>query len=235
MVGSSDSVAMANTVICTAVAEAFRQAADALAGNADMDGAARSYAAELWQRHKRVVFNGDCYSVEWAQEAKTRGLPARSNMVDAIAALQTERAASLFAGHRVLNKRELESRAEVLYENYAKHIRIEARVMLQMAGKDYIPGVIRFINRLDKNMWVQKRLYDNVAALLERLECLRGEMERQTAAAEALPEAKAVAEAFRQRVVPVMEQLRQTVDRLEGLVDRQDWPVPAYEDLMFEV
>lgn len=235
MVGSNDSVAMANTVICTAVAEAFREVADALEGAENMDAAAREYAKMLWERHKRVVFNGDCYSIEWAAEANRRGLPALMGMVDAVGALQTEKAARLFEAHRVLSRRELQSRAEVLYESYAKHIRIEARVMLHMTGKDYIPAVIRFMNILDRGELVQRQLHEKIAGLLADVSRLRQELEQQTALADGLGEAKAVAEAFRGSVVPVMEQLRKAVDSLEMLVGRDFWPVPTYGDLMFEV
>ena len=235
MVGSSDSVAMANTVICTAVAEAFRQAADALQGASDMDGACRRYAGQLWQRHKRVVFNGDCYSAEWALEAQRRGLPALTGMVDAISALHMEKTVALFEGHRVLSRRELQSRAEVLYECYAKHIRIEARVMLHMAGKDYIPAVSRFLNVLDRSEPVQAALYGKIAGLLVQVSCLREELERETERADGLGDAKAVAEGFRSAVTPVMCRLRQAVDALEMLVGRDFWPVPTYGDLMFEI
>ena len=235
MVGSSDSVAMANIVLFTAMAEAFCQAADALEGAADMDAAARAYAKELWQTHNRVVFNGDCYSAEWAEEAKRRGLPVLPGMVDAIAALQTPKAAKLFETYRVLNGRELESRAEVLYENYAKRIRIEARVMLHMAAKDYIPAVIGYLATLDREEPVQRGLYEKIAGLLADTASLREELERQTALADGEKTAQTAAEAFRSRVVPVMGKLRQAVDDLEMLVGRQYWPVPTYGDLMFEV
>lgn len=235
MVGSSDSVAMANIVICTAVAEAFGEAVDALEGKTDRDEEARAYAKKLWQRHKRVVFNGDCYSAEWAEEAPKRGLPALKGMVDAIAALQTEKAAQLFETHRVLNRRELQSRAEVLYEMYAKRIRIEARAMLHMAGKDYIPAVIRYLNSLDPSHPVQRGIYEKISVLLTDAEHFREELEGKTAMVDRLREMRAVAEAFRSEVVPVMEALRSAVDRLELLVDRGYWPVPTYGDLMFEV
>jgi glutamine synthetase len=233
MVGASDSVAMTNTVLCTAVAEAFRQAADTLQGAEDMEEAARAYAKRLWQDHKRVVFNGDCYSEEWAREAEQRGLPKLKDMVDAIRVLQSHKTAALFAEHGVLSRRELQSRAEVLYESYAKHLRIEARVMVHMAGKDYIPGVIRFLNQLDQTQPTQGRLYATVSNLLEKADFYRQALEEQTMAAEGQPSARAVAEMFRDRVVPQMQALRQAVDGLELLVDRHFWPVPGYEDLMF--
>ena len=235
MVGSNDSVAMANTVIYTAVAQAFCQAADALEGSENMDAACREYAQVLWEKHKRIVFNGDCYSDEWKQEAANLGLPNLPSMVDAIPALLTENSMTMFEAHRVLSRRELQSRAEVLYEDYAKRTRIEARVMLHMAAKDYMPAVIRYLAILDRGEDVQRGLYEKISALLQRLEALRQELEEKTAAADALVDAGTVARAFRAQVVPVMEALRKTVDALEMLVARDFWPVPTYGDLMAEV
>ena len=235
MVGSNDSVAMANTVIYTAVAESFCQAADALEGASDMDAAARAYAANLWQQHKRIVFNGDCYSAQWRQEAERRGLENLQSMTDAVQALLAEPSVEMFEKFGVLSRRELESRAEVLYENYAKHIRIEARVMLEMTAKDYMPAVIRYLGVLDRGEPVQAELYNRISALLLQLRNLRGELAQKADEADGAGDAATVAHSFHDRVVPVMERLRGAVDALEMLVGRAYWPVPTYGDLMFEV
>ena len=235
MVGSSDSVAMANTVIYTALAESFCQAADALEGAADMENACRAYAKALWENHKRIVFNGDCYSAEWEKEARRRGLPNLPGMVDAIAALLTEKSVALFARFGVLSRLELESRAEVMYETYAKHIRIESRVMLHMVAKDYMPAVIRYMGILDRAEPVQRQLYERIAALLSQVDDLRRRLEQLAAEADGKQSASTVARELGQRVVPVMERLRGAVDALEMLVGRQYWPVPTYGDLMFEI
>ena len=118
---------------------------------------------------------------------------------------------------------------------YAKRIRIEARAMLHMAGKDYIPAVIRYLNSLDPGHPVQRGIYEKISILLADVEHFRGELEEKTAMADRLRETKTVAEAFRREVVPVMDALRRAVDQLEMLVDRGYWPVPTYGDLMFEV
>ena len=234
MVGSSDSVAMANTVIYTAVAESFCEAADALEGAADMDAACRAYASSLWEAHKRIVFNGDCYSAEWAQEANRRGLPNLPSMVDAVPMLLEAGSVAMFERFGVLSHRELESRAEVMYETYAKHVRIEARVMLHMVAKDYMPAVIRYMGILDRSEPVQSGLYGRIAALLSQVDELRRRLEELAADADSRSDAASVARQFRDRVVPVMERLRGAVDALEMLVGREYWPVPTYGDLMFD-
>lgn len=235
MVGSSDSVAMANTVICTMMAQAFCQAADALEGVEDFPTACRDYVSKLWKDHKRIVFNGDCYSAAWAQEARRRGLPELPSMVDAVSALCSEKSRELFEQFQVFSRRELESRAEVLYEQYAKRMRIEARVMLHMVSKDYIPAVIRFVNGLDRSQPVQQPLHQRITQLLQQLSDQKNALEELTLRADALEAVSAVARCFRDQVVPAMERLRGTVDSLEMLVDRQCWPMPTYGDLMFEV
>lgn len=235
MVGSMDSVAMANTVICAAVAEAFEEAVDALQGAQDPENAAREYAQMLWRRHQRVVYNGDCYSEAWAQEAKKRGLPCLQDMVAAVGTLLTEETRNLFAGQKILSRRELESRAEVLYESYAKHMGIEARTMLEMAGKDYIPAAIRFMNTLDCACGAQRRLHEEISALLERAAALREELEARLAAADGERHPLAVAMAFRDGVKPAMQALRETVDAMEMRVARRLWPVPTYGELLFDL
>ena len=235
MVGSMDSVAMANTVICAAVAEAFAEAADALQDAQDPEIAAREYAQMLWRQHKRVVYNGDCYSEAWAQEAGERGLPCLGDMVAAVGALGTEETRNLFAGQKILSRRELESRAEVLYESYAKHMGIEARTMLEMAGKDYIPAAIRFMNTLDREQGTQRRLYEELSALLDRAALRKEELAARIADADREKLPAAVATAFRDGVKPAMQALRAAVDAMEMLVARRFWPVPTYGELLFDL
>jgi glutamine synthetase len=223
---------MANTVICTMMAQAFCRAADALQGAQDPEKACRAYIAKLWKQHSRVVFNGDCYSAEWAQEAQRRGLPAFTSMVDAVSVLESRETRQLFTQFGVFSPPELDSRAEVLYENYAKRMGIEARVMLDMVAKDYIPGVISFLNTLDRSEPVQGQLYASIAGLLQQVSQLQQLLQQQSRASDAQSTSRAVAYAFRDSVVPVMARLRSAVDALEALVGRQFWPVPTYSDLL---
>ena len=108
----------------------------------------KEYAAE----HYRIVFNGNGYSDEWVEEAKRRGLPNLRSMVDAIPALVTDKAVSLYEKFGIYTRSELESRAEISYEAYAKAINIEARTMIDMASKHIIPAVIRAVQKLAESM-----------------------------------------------------------------------------------
>ena len=129
-------------------AEAFKEAADLLEKADDFDMAVHNLIKEMLTAHKRVVFNGNGYSDEWVQEAERRGLPNIRSMVEAIPALTTDKAVKLFEEFGVFTRAELESRAEVEYENYAKAINIEARTMIDMAGKQIIPAVIKYTTQL---------------------------------------------------------------------------------------
>ena len=136
MVGSSDSVSSPNVVLNTIVAEAFKQAADQLEKAEDFDMAVHDMIKELFAKHRRIIFSGNGYSDEWVEEAERRGLPNLKSGIDSVSALITEKAVHLFEKFSVYTKAELESRAEIEYESYAKTINIEAKTMIDMAVTD---------------------------------------------------------------------------------------------------
>ena len=247
MVGSSDSVASANTVLNTIVAEAFKEAADQLEQAEDFDMAVHDLIKELLAAHRRVIFNGNGYSEEWVKEAEQRGLPNLRSMVDAIPALVTDKAVKLFEEFGVFTRAELESRAEVEYESYAKSINIEAKTMIDMAGKQIIPAVIRYTTQLagsisavrnacpEADVSTQTELLLESSDLLAETKTALSALEDATARCAAMESGKDQALAYHSEVVPAMEALRTPVDRLEMLVDKELWPMPSYGDLIFEV
>ena len=144
MVGSRDSIAGPNVVLNTIVADAFAEACDVLEKADDFDLAVHDLIKKYATEHQRIVFGGNGYSDEWVAEAERRGLPNIKSMVEAIPALTTDKAINLFEKYKVFTKAELESRAEIKYENYSKAINIEARTMIDMATKQIIPAVIKY-------------------------------------------------------------------------------------------
>ena len=144
MVGSRDSISECNVVLNTIAAEAFKEACDRLEAAEDFDMAVHDLIKEYAIDHQRIVFNGNGYAPEWAEEAKRRGLPNLPSMVDAIPALTTPKAVKLFEEFHVFTKTELESRAEIQYEIYAKAVNIEAKTMIDIATKQIIPAVIKY-------------------------------------------------------------------------------------------
>ncbi|MDE7431487.1 MAG: glutamine synthetase III [Lachnospiraceae bacterium] len=247
MVGSSDSVASPNVVLNTIVAEAFCDIADELEKADDFEMAVHDLIKKLATEHQRIVFNGDGYSDEWVEEAERRGLPNIKTMVDAISALTTKKAVSLFEKFGVFTKAELESRAEVQYEAYAKAINIEAKAMVDIAGKQIIPAVIKATTQLsdsinsvkaaclDADISVQSELLVDTSALLSETKTALKNLEKVISEAAAKAEGKEQATYFKDVVKPAMQDLRTPVDKLEMIVDKDLWPMPSYGDLIFEV
>ena len=144
MVGARDSISSCNVVLNTITAQAFKEACDRLEAAPDFSLAVHDLIKEYATEHQRIVFNGNGYAPEWEEEAKRRGLPNLPSMVDAIPALTTEKAVELFESFHVFTRAELESRAEIQYEIYAKAVNIEARTMTDIATKQIIPAVIKY-------------------------------------------------------------------------------------------
>ncbi|MCI8525525.1 MAG: glutamine synthetase type III [Oscillospiraceae bacterium] len=247
MVGSSDSIAGANTALNAIVAEAFCEAADLLERSGSFEHDAKTLVARYMIDHSRILFHGNGYAGEWVREAARRGLPNFPSMVDAIPALMTEKSVRLFEKFGIFTRAELASRAEVMYETYAKTVNIEAQTMAHMAAKHYIPAVIHYITRLahsvnavrDASAYADVSVQEELLVQCsERLAAARKalkELEALTARTNAMEDVQAMACAFHEQVVPAMAALRAPIDELELLVDKDMWPVPTYGDLMFEV
>ena len=245
MVGSRDSIAGPNVVLNTIVADAFAEACDILEKADNFDLAVHDLIKKYATEHQRIVFGGNGYSDEWVAEAERRGLPNIKSMVEAIPALTTDKAINLFEKYKVFTKAELESRAEIKYENYSKAINIEARTMIDMATKQIIPAVIKYTKELadtinavkaaGADISVQSELLTEISALLvESKNALKALGEVTEKAAE-MEEGEEQARYYHFTVVPAMSALRAPVDKLEMVVDKEAWPMPSYGDLMFEV
>ena len=247
MVGSSDSVAGPNIVLNTIVAEAFKEACDILENADDFDMAVHDLIKKYATEHQRIIFNGNGYSKEWEEEAARRGLPNIKNMPDSVGALVTDKTVKLFEEFGVFTRSELESRADIQYDFYSKAINIEARTMMDVTGKQIIPAVIRYITALaesinavksvcDADVSVQTELLNEASDLLSdtkvRLQHLTDVTEKGSGMED---DNKAKAIFFNREVCPAMEALREPVDKLEMLVDKEMWPMPSYGDLIFEV
>ena len=247
MVGSSDCIATANTVLNTIVAEAFCEAADELEGSTDFTADANRVIAENLRKHSRVIFNGNGYSADWIAEAARRGLPNLPSMVSSVPSLTTDKAVQLFGKFGVFTRAELESRSEIMYETYTKVISIEARTMLHMAGKHYIPAVVRNCTRLaDSVCKVHTACPAAPTGVQETLLCQTSELLTKAASAEhhleglveqlgRMDNVHDMAVFCHDMIMPAMQDLRDPIDRLELIVDKDIWPVPTYGELMFEV
>ncbi|MCD8149321.1 MAG: glutamine synthetase III [Clostridiales bacterium] len=246
MVGSQDSISQPNVVLNTIVAEAFQEACDELEAADNFESCLHNLIKRQATEHQRIIFNGDGYSEAWIKEAERRGLPNIPSMVDAIGSLTTPKAIDLFGKFNVFTEPELRSRAEVLYENYAKSINIEARAMINIASKTLIPSVIKYITSLaesinavkaacDCDISVQTELLTECSALLSEAKVALSKLEEATDKGLAMEEGKAQAEYYRDTVKAAMADLRAPIDKLEIIVDKKMWPFPSYGDLIYEV
>ena len=245
--GSTASISGPNIVLNTIVAESFSYIADELEKADDFELAVHDLIKKLATKHSRIIFNGDGYSDEWVEEAKRRGLPNIKTMVDAIPALTTDKSIALFEKFHVFTRAELESRAEVQYEAYSKAINIEARAMIDIAGKQIIPAAIKATTQLansvntvksacaDADVSTQSDLLLEISGLLadtrkalEHLRVVTEEASNKNVGVER-------ATYFKDVVTVAMTDLRTPVDKLEMIVDKDLWPMPSYGDLIFEV
>ena len=247
MVGSSDSIASPNIVLNTIVAESFKEAADVLEVAEDFEEAVHDMIKKLFSSHRRIIFNGNGYSKEWVEEAKRRGLSNLPSMIDTIPALVSESSIKLFESFEVFTRKELESRMEIEYEAYSKAINIEAKAMIDIAGKSIIPAVIRYTTRLadsiiklktamvDIEPYAQSSILIDVNEHLKSAKLALENLIKLMDDAGEIAEADKHAEYMRKVIVPAMEELRKPIDELEMIVDKDLWPMPSYGDLLFEV
>ncbi len=245
MVGSRDSVAAPNIVLNTIVAEAFAEACDYLEKAENFNEAVQELIKKYATEHQRIVFNGNGYSDAWVKEAERRGLPHLRSTVEAIPALTTEKTVATFERFKVFTKAELESRAEIKFESYSKAINIEARTMIDMASKQFVPAVIKYTKTLGEavvfvmqagvDASVQRELLKEVQALLVETKNALKHLEEVTEKAAVMGEGEEKARYYHFTVVKAMEALRAPVDKLEMIVDKEAWPMPSYGDLIFEV
>ena len=244
MVPSSGCIADANTVLNTIAAEAFGAFADELEKAEDFETALHALIRREMTTHQRIIFNGNGYTDEWVAEATRRGLPNLRSMVDAVPELVKPASVALFAHQGVFTEKELRARADVSYELYAKTINIEALTMIDMAGKDIVPAVVRYTGELARaareveslgvDASVQKELLTRVNVLLRQAGDALADLRVKQEKAAALTGAEQARYAH-DVICPAMEVLRAPVDHLEMIVDGRLWPMPTYGDLLFNV
>lgn len=246
-VGSSMSIADANTVLNTIVADTLMKFADRLEKEENFEQGVHNLIKESLAEHERIIFNGNGYAKEWVEEAARRGLPNLRSMVDAIPAYTTEKAIEVFTRQNVLSATELKSRAEIDYEIYAKEINIEARTMISMSATKFIPSVIKYVTSLAKsinevkavggriNTTVQEQLLAKTSNLLAEAQNALNELQRVDEAAVEKKSGRETAVFFHEVVVPAMDALRRPIDELETIVDRELWPVPTYAEMLYEI
>lgn len=245
MVGSADSVAGSTTILNSIVAEAFCEAADVLEKADNFDLAVHDLIKKNLTEHQRIIFDGDGYSEEWVEEAKRRGLPNIPSMIEAAEVLTTDKSVELFRRFHIFTKAELESRQEITYETYAKTINIEALTMIDMAERQIIPACLKYerelaatilaVQQAGAELRTEKKKLQKIADVIDEAQTALDRLKEVEGTASGMPDGKDRAFYYKDEVKPAMSALRVPCDLLETMVDREAWPFPTYEDLMFEV
>lgn len=248
MLGSSFSVAGPNTFLNTMVASVLDEFATRLEAAEDFKSAVDALIKETVKKYKDIIiFNGNNYSEEWVKEAKRRGLLNLKTAPDALPLLVSDKNVALFTKYGVYSKVELQSRCDILLENYAKILNIEAHTMLEMAKRDILPAVIAFSKELADTVSVKKSIGADIDCfaeeeLLKRVSLLSAELYRKTDELEKAVDcadksagAEALARYYKDSVLTAMNSLRAVADELETIVGEKYWPYPSYGKLLFSV
>lgn len=243
MVGSSQSTAGPMFVLNTIVAETLSEIADELGKSKNINVDTQKLLQRIAKEHARIIYNGDNYTEEWAKEAEKRGLPNVRNSVDSILTIYTPEHVKLFSKHNVLDKTELHARMEILLENYAKTLNIEAKTMLNMGRRQILPAAMTYAGEIAGTIddlaeagikaSAQKDLAEKVCGLIAKLAESLDVLEAAVAKAREIEKADKKAIAFKDKVIPAMVEVRAVADELETLVDAEIWPLPTYAQMLF--
>ena len=245
--GSAASISGANVVLNTIVAEALAQFADELDKADDFDMALDALIKRELNAHKRIVFNGNGYSAEWVEEAEKRGLKNLRSTVDALPEFKSEKSKKLFTKHSVFTETEIESRYEILLENYFKVIKIEALTLESMVKKDIMAAASEYqyslaetINAksatgIELDMSADEDLLKDASKLMSDMKKKLAKLSKDIADANDDGDMLEVAKYYREVIFEDMNDLRATVDELETLVPSDIWPYPTYGDLLYSV
>ncbi len=245
MVGSSFSIACPNVILNTCVADVLSDFADQLEKADDFTAALKKLVKTTIREHKRIIFNGNNYSVEWVREAEKRGLLNLKATPDALAYYTSDKNVALFEKHGVLSKSELFSRYEIILENYCKQLHIEALTMLGMIRKEIIPAVCGYMRDLSTQALNKKQLgigielestlLKKLSALSEQLYEAAGELQKAADKEGGFSNIQEEANYYKDVVLDRMQKARAVSDELEPCVGEKYWPFPSYSDLLFSV
>jgi glutamine synthetase len=245
MLGASNSIASANVMLNTAVAESLKIYADRLEGAEDFENALHQMIKKTIKDHKRIIFNGNGYDDAWIAEAERRGLSNYPTTPDCLMHTLDDKNVQMLTAHKVLSYTELCSRCEIQLENYCKTVIIEANTMVDMARRQILPAIREYTTELANTLAVKKAVSATVACgyeskLLEKLSALSDQIADK---ADALQQAVAnlsktegvvqEACAIRDNVLTAMAQLRLSADEAETATAEKYWPFPTYGELLF--
>ncbi len=245
MVGSSQSLAYANVVLDTMLADSFSVFADRLEKADNVEVETQRIIADTMREHSRILFNGNNYCQEWIEEARRRGLPIIRNSVDAYRTFVDPKNIALFERYHVFSEKECRARYEVLIENYAKVRHIEASTMLEMVKRQILPACIEYAGRVAGSCNQLKAAGINSAPIqghvqlatsgIEEIISSVSRLDAAVSQADSLSSTEEKAVFSSKELRESMDELRRKCDALETIVDQRNWPMPTYTDLLHRV
>lgn len=245
--GSSDSIACANIMLNTAVAEELSQFADQLESSKDFQKDLHALILKTIKEHKRIIFNGNGYDDAWVKEAEKRGLLNLKSTPEALKHFTDQKNRDLFKKHGVFSDTEINSRFEIQNDNYSKIINIEALTMIDMVKKMYLPVASAYSKELADTIIAKKNAVSSAedtyeAELLKKISQLTSAiygkvqtLEKAVVDVKSIEGASEIAMFYKETVFAAMNELRANVDELEGFVPSEKWPVPSYGEMLFSV
>ncbi len=248
MLGSSNSISCANIMLNSAVAESLRQYADLLESAKDFETELHKLIKDTISQHKRIIFNGNGYDDEWIKEAtEKRGLLNYKTTPDCLPHFLDEKNVKMLTNMKVFSEREIKSRCEILLENYAKTVLIEATTMSYITKKQILPAIESFIGELssialskksfDKKISLayETKLLERLSTLTENIMSAENVLENSTKEIKAMRDVFLQTNAIRDKLLVNMDSLRTLCDEAETITADKYWPFPTYSDLLFSV
>lgn len=247
MLGSSNSIACANIMLNSAVAEILQEFADKLEKSTDFDTDLHELIKDTIKEHRRIIFNGNGYGDEWMAEAEKRGLSNLKTTADCMPKLLDKKNADMLIKQSVFTKAELESRCEIMLENYVKAVNIEALTMADMARKEILPAIEAYVSSLAKTALRKKELSESISSQYEKdvisklssmadlIYSRTGELEEATSKLKTVEDIQDQANYIRDEILSKMSAVRVVADEAETMTDSKFWPFPTYGDLLFGV
>ena len=247
MVGSNASIAGANIVLNTIVADKLEQYANKLEKSEDFGEDIIKLIRSEIKAHKRVIFNGNNYSEEWVKEADRRGLLNLETTVDALPHYISKKNIALFERQKVFTSSEVKCRYDIKLESYLKTVAIEAKTMLRMAKREIIPSVIAFLKDLGEELDEKRKiavgaseslevsLYRKVSAYGDKLYTAIDKLEYDFSEAEKISDEYEKAKKYKDEILKDMQSVRESADELEKIVGKSYWPFPTYPDILNSV
>ncbi len=241
--GSRQNLSDPNMVLNTAVAKELKEFANAMESSASFETDAMAWIKQTLTDHQHIIFNGDGYSAEWAEEAAKRGLSNLRTLPDAAPAMMKEKSIALLEEFGVMSRVETKSHYEIKLEQYANLINIEALTMIDMANKQILPAVNAYAADVASNLAIKQDMGVACKAETKLLKKLSGgadvisddidELVEAHDAMIATADVQARGEACRDNVLPAMEKLRKDADAMESICSKEYWPLPSYNDILF--